>query len=206
MNDKQTLKLLSELWSDLRDPDFVWQVLALLISIGLAALVARAWRNRAASGGDTIHAAGSRLAFPLTAMALVGVAQLVLRNFTTSICSRWRCRCWAPWPSCAVSSMSFDAVFPRPVAGHLGKIARLRRLGLAGALYHRLGSHRHPGPLEQVSFRWQTIPRPVDDPARAGHRLPHRGRRPWFRGWSRASPDGPAPPRYSACASSPSGW
>lgn len=82
MNDKQTLKLLSELWSDLRDPDFVWQVLALLISIGLAALVARAWRNRGGERRDAIHAAGSRLAFPLTAMALVGIAQLVLRNFT----------------------------------------------------------------------------------------------------------------------------
>ena len=29
MNDKQALKLLGELWSDLSDPKFIWQVVAL---------------------------------------------------------------------------------------------------------------------------------------------------------------------------------
>lgn len=82
MNDKQALKLLGDLWSDLRDPNFVWQVLALLVCLGLAALVARWWRRR---GGETrpaaLQAAGSRLAFPLTGMVLIAVAGFVLKPF-----------------------------------------------------------------------------------------------------------------------------
>ncbi|MBK7899056.1 MAG: mechanosensitive ion channel [Azonexus sp.] len=80
MNEMQALRLLSDLWADLRDPDFVWQVVALFVSLGVAALVARAWRSRGGERPQALHAAGSRLAFPLTAMALAGVAQIGLRG------------------------------------------------------------------------------------------------------------------------------
>ena len=80
MNEMQALRLLSDLWADLRDPDFVWPVVALFVSLGVAALVARAWRSRGGERPQALHAAGSRLAFPLTAMALAGVAQIGLRG------------------------------------------------------------------------------------------------------------------------------
>ena len=40
MNQKQMLNLLGDLWSDFRNPDFVWQVIALLLCLGVAILVA----------------------------------------------------------------------------------------------------------------------------------------------------------------------
>ena len=46
MNDMQALRLLSDLWADLRDPDFIWQVSALLVCLGIAGFVARVWRSR----------------------------------------------------------------------------------------------------------------------------------------------------------------
>ena len=82
MNDKQALKLLRELWGDLSDPNFIWQVLTLAICLGIAALIARWWKQR---GGEArpaaLHAAGSRLAFPMTAMALAAVASFALKPF-----------------------------------------------------------------------------------------------------------------------------
>lgn len=80
MNDMQALRLLSDLWADLRDPDFIWQVSALLVCLGIAGFVARAWRSRGGDRPQALHAAGSRLAFPLTAMALAGVALIGLRG------------------------------------------------------------------------------------------------------------------------------
>lgn len=80
MNEKRALKLLGDLWSDLRDPDFIWQVAALVLCLGAALLVARWWRLRGEEGAaGRLRAAGSRLAFPLTALVLVAAAQLALR-------------------------------------------------------------------------------------------------------------------------------
>lgn len=83
MNEKRALKLLGELWSDLSDPNFIWQVVALLVCLGLAALASRWWRQRGQEGSGRLRAAGSRLAFPLAALVLVAVALLVLRPFIT---------------------------------------------------------------------------------------------------------------------------
>jgi small-conductance mechanosensitive channel len=75
MSEKsQALRLINDLLSDFRDPDFVWQVVALIVCLGLAGLIARWWRGRHAEGAGRISDASSRLAFPLTGMVLTGVA------------------------------------------------------------------------------------------------------------------------------------
>lgn len=78
----EALQLLRELVDDFRDPNFVWQIVALAACIGAAWLISRWWlaRHHKADGGR-LHDAGARLAFPLTAMLLVGVTKLVLQNF-----------------------------------------------------------------------------------------------------------------------------
>lgn len=81
MNDKQALKFLSELWGDLRDPEFIWQAIALAVCIGIALAVGRWWKERRGGDNDRLHAAGSRLAFPLTALLLVAAAQVALKSF-----------------------------------------------------------------------------------------------------------------------------
>jgi small-conductance mechanosensitive channel len=75
MSEKsQALRLINDLLADVRDPDFAWQVLALLACLGLAWLIARWWRGRHAEGAGRISDASSRLAFPLTGMMLTGLA------------------------------------------------------------------------------------------------------------------------------------
>lgn len=63
----EALQLFRDLVDDLRDPNFVWQVVTLAACVGAAWLFARWWIGR--------------LAFPLTAVALVGIARLVLQQF-----------------------------------------------------------------------------------------------------------------------------
>lgn len=80
MQKNQALKLLGDLWADLSDPDFVWQVGALLLCLGCALVFSRWWRGRHEEGAGRLSDAGARLAFPLTAMILVGLAQLALKT------------------------------------------------------------------------------------------------------------------------------
>ncbi len=76
------LQLFRDLFDDLRDPNFVWQVVALAACVGAAWLFARWWIGRHhQEGGGRLKDAGARLAFPLTAVALVGIAKLVLQKF-----------------------------------------------------------------------------------------------------------------------------
>lgn len=81
MNDKPALILLGDLWADLSDPNFIWQILALAACLGAAALVARWWRGRRDETRPGLQAAASRLAFPLTALVLVAVTRLALKPF-----------------------------------------------------------------------------------------------------------------------------
>jgi len=75
MSEKsQALRLINDLLADVRDPDFAWQVLALLACLGLTWLIASWWRGRHAEGAGRISDASSRLAFPLTGMMLTGLA------------------------------------------------------------------------------------------------------------------------------------
>jgi len=74
------LQLFRDILADVRDPDFIWQVLALAACLGTAWLIERWWRARHEEGAGRLKDAGSRLAFPLCAMLLVGVARLALEN------------------------------------------------------------------------------------------------------------------------------
>lgn len=78
----EVLQLFRDLVDDLRDPNFVWQLVALAACLAAAWLIARWWlaRHHKEDGGR-LHDAGARLAFPLTAMLLVSVTKLVLQNF-----------------------------------------------------------------------------------------------------------------------------
>lgn len=78
----EALKLFRDLVDDLRDPNFVWQVVTLAACVGAAWLFARWWIGRHhQEGAGRLKDAGARLAFPLTAVALVGIARLVLQQF-----------------------------------------------------------------------------------------------------------------------------
>ena len=80
MNSKQQLKLLNDLWLDIQHPDFVWQALALLACMLTAYFVARWWRRHESGKAGRLHAAGTRVAFPLLALVLVSSAYAVLEG------------------------------------------------------------------------------------------------------------------------------
>ncbi len=77
----EALKLFNDLRDDFRDPDFIWQVIALLVCLAAAFLIERWWRGRHVEGAGRLSDAGSRLAFPLTGMVLVGLTRLALKPF-----------------------------------------------------------------------------------------------------------------------------
>jgi small-conductance mechanosensitive channel len=81
MNQKPALQLFNDLWSDLRDPGFIWQVVALIVCLGLASLLARWWRGRHEEGAGRLSDASARLAFPLIGMSLIGATRLGLEQF-----------------------------------------------------------------------------------------------------------------------------
>lgn len=82
MSEKShALRLINDLVADFRNPDFVWQVIALVACIGLAALIAAWWRGRRTEGEGRLSDASSRLAFPLTGMLLTGFAIATLGSF-----------------------------------------------------------------------------------------------------------------------------
>ena len=83
MNDTgtQALKLINALLDDFQDPDFVWQIVALLVSLGVAWFIANWWKSTQASAHVRLQQASRRLVFPLVGMLLTGVAQLVLKPF-----------------------------------------------------------------------------------------------------------------------------
>jgi small-conductance mechanosensitive channel len=81
MSEKsQALRLINDLLADFRDPDFVWQVVALVVCLGLAGLIAHWWRGRHAEGAGRLSDAGARLAFPLTGMVLTAIVIFALGN------------------------------------------------------------------------------------------------------------------------------
>ena len=82
MSEKtQALRLINDLVADFRNPDFVWQVVALVACIGVAAVIAAWWRGRRTEGEGRLSDASSRLAFPLTGMLLTGFAIATLGSF-----------------------------------------------------------------------------------------------------------------------------
>jgi small-conductance mechanosensitive channel len=83
MNDEKiALTLLQDLWGDLHESWIVWQLLALLLSLGIAWLLARKWqRSPLAAAQPGLRAAGARLVFPLTAVLLVLMARGVMHHY-----------------------------------------------------------------------------------------------------------------------------
>lgn len=85
--DKQALHFLSELWADMQRPDFIWQALALITALSIAFFTARWWHGRrltmakGSNAEETLHSFGARLAFPIIAWVLVGIAHLVLKRW-----------------------------------------------------------------------------------------------------------------------------
>lgn len=73
--DFQVLLQLNQLRRDVAGHDFVWQVLALLLCLGLAYFLAHRWlrwRREQAEPARRLGQIGARLAFPLLASGLVG--------------------------------------------------------------------------------------------------------------------------------------
>jgi len=75
------LQLFVDIWADLSDPNFIWQVVALIACLALAYLIAHWWRGRHTEGAGRFGDAGSRLVFPLTGLVLVGLSRLLLKPF-----------------------------------------------------------------------------------------------------------------------------
>ena len=81
MTRNTALAFINELLADLADPNFIWQVLALLLCLLVAWFVASAWKKRREGGVGRLNEASTRLAFPLTGMLLVGAVRLALKPF-----------------------------------------------------------------------------------------------------------------------------
>lgn len=75
------LSLLKDIWEDVNDPQFIWQVAALVGCLGVAYLITAWWQKRHQEGAGRLSDASSRLVFPLSAMLLVGIARLALKPF-----------------------------------------------------------------------------------------------------------------------------
>jgi small-conductance mechanosensitive channel len=87
MNEKEMFALLLELWRDLGDPAFLWQVGALALSLLVAWGTARYWRRlesaRSSADYGALRAFGTgsmkRVAFPLLALLLVALTRKLFR-------------------------------------------------------------------------------------------------------------------------------
>ncbi len=75
------LSLLRELWEDIQAPDFIWQLAALAVCVGLALFFARWWQGRQVENAGRFGQASARLAFPLSGLLLVGLALPLLTPF-----------------------------------------------------------------------------------------------------------------------------
>ena len=75
------LQFFKELWTDISQPDFIWQVVALLVLLGCAMLLANLWQRRHEEGAGRLTDIGARLIFPLTGALMIGVGILVLKPF-----------------------------------------------------------------------------------------------------------------------------
>jgi hypothetical protein len=134
------LKLIHDLWDDVSDPNFVWQVGALLPCLVLASLFANWWRRRHEEGAGRLSDASFRLAFPLTGMVLVGIAMLVLQNFIHV--NLFRLALPLLGSMALVRAVVFVLRQAFPTAAWLTTWERIIApgLGLAGALHHRSGA------------------------------------------------------------------
>lgn len=75
------LQLFSDIWRDINEDNFFWQVVVLVVCLGAAYLLARWWRRQHAEGAGRLGDAGARLVFPLTGMILLGLAYPLFKSF-----------------------------------------------------------------------------------------------------------------------------
>jgi len=77
--------LLIDLWGDLQQPDVIWQMVVLACCLGVAWLIGHVARRRAVGEGTVAWQLGQRglkrLAFPVSALLLVLVARLTMRQW-----------------------------------------------------------------------------------------------------------------------------
>ena len=76
--------LLPTLWQELFYADITWQILAIAVSIFLAFIISKSWRNKVKNDGkdDTrLDLLLIRLAFPLSAVAFCGIFLILLKEF-----------------------------------------------------------------------------------------------------------------------------
>jgi small-conductance mechanosensitive channel len=77
-------RLLADFWSDLQQPDVIWQAAVLGVCFGLAWLAGYLVRRRSFAEGSAWqlgHRGLKRVTFPLVALALILVARMVLRQW-----------------------------------------------------------------------------------------------------------------------------
>ena len=82
-------RLFRELWHDFRDPDFLWQVMALaiclLVALGLARYVLRQKHARSSADHGLLRAFGTgslkRIAFPLLSLLLILIVREAFRHW-----------------------------------------------------------------------------------------------------------------------------
>lgn len=87
-DDPQFAVLLTNVWKNLQGADMMWQLGALLVSLGVAWLVERSTLHRFGPGADDEHAARrlgrsglKRLVFPVTALVIVFAVRAVLGKY-----------------------------------------------------------------------------------------------------------------------------
>jgi len=143
MNEQVVFALLLELWRDLQDPAFLWQVFALGLSVLLAWGLSRYGERQefaqasADYGALRAFSTGSlkRVAFPLLSLLFVVIVRKAFKYWQLgpvslldlavprSACSIWRCRSCFRWRWCAQRSMSCATPFLRAVGWRLRSVS-----------------------------------------------------------------------------------
>lgn len=79
MTRNPALSLFNDLLADLREGNLFMQIAVVAACLGVAWVIARWWQGRQEEGAGRLRDASARLAFPISAMVLVGVALLALK-------------------------------------------------------------------------------------------------------------------------------
>lgn len=135
------LSLLKDIWEDINDPQFIWQVTALIVCLGVAYLITSWWQKRHLEGTGRLTDASSRLVFPLSAMLLVGISRLALKPFFHVNLLKLALPLLGSMALVRSVIFVLRQAFPQGyLADCLGAHHYCGDLGLAGALYYRPGT------------------------------------------------------------------
>lgn len=163
MSEKQMFALLHQLWADLREPEFFWEAVALLLILALSWWLSSRLRKRESaldrSGQSALQAFGSgglkRIAFPLIALVFVLVLRksLVLLQWGHLSLLYLAGPLLVSWALARVLGYVLRCVFP--LGGFLSGSERLLTAAIWGWMILDITGLADPliGMLEQVSFR-----------------------------------------------------